>query len=62
MGLEEPCGNPGGPSSKAKYKHVTDSAQYRKGKVKRTPLRGVKQNLKPRAYKRWEGYAAASAS
>jgi hypothetical protein len=26
MGLEEPCGNPGGPSSKSKYKYVTDSA------------------------------------
>jgi hypothetical protein len=26
MGLENPCGNPGGPSSKTKYKHVTDSA------------------------------------
>ena len=26
MGLEKPCGNPGGPSSKTKYKHVTDSA------------------------------------
>jgi hypothetical protein len=26
MGLEEPCGNPGGPSSKSKYTYVTDSA------------------------------------
>ncbi len=26
VGLEYPCENPGGPSSKAKYKHVTDSA------------------------------------
>ena len=26
MGSETPCGNPGAPSSKAKYKHVTDSA------------------------------------
>ena len=26
--------------------------QYREGKVKRTPVRGVKKNLKPTAYKR----------
>jgi hypothetical protein len=26
MGSETPCGNPGAPSSKAKYEHVTDSA------------------------------------
>ena len=25
-GSEDPCGNPGAPSSKAKYEHVTDSA------------------------------------
>ena len=25
--------------------------QYREGKVKRTPVRGVKENLKPVAYK-----------
>ena len=31
--------------------------QYREGKAKRTPVRGVKENLKPFAYKRWEGYA-----
>lgn len=28
--------------------------QYRKGKVKSTPGRGVKQYLKPYAYKQWE--------
>ena len=28
--------------------------QYREGKVKRTPNRGVKQNLKPCTYKRSE--------
>ena len=32
--------------------------QYREGKAKRTPVRGVKKNLKPFAYKRWEGYAS----
>ena len=26
MGSEDPCGNLGAPSSKAKYKYVTDSA------------------------------------
>ena len=31
--------------------------QYREGKVKRTPARGVKEYLKPYAYKQWEGYA-----
>ena len=31
--------------------------QYREGKVKRTPVRGVKEYLKPYAYKQWEGYA-----
>jgi hypothetical protein len=31
--------------------------KYREGKVKRTPVRGVKQNLKPYAYKRSKGYA-----
>ena len=28
--------------------------QYREGKVKRTPFRGVKETLKPYAYKRSE--------
>ncbi len=30
--------------------------QYREGKVKRTPVRGVKQNLKPYTYKQSEHY------
>ena len=30
--------------------------QYREGKVKRTPVRGVKEYLKPYTYKQWEGY------
>ena len=34
--------------------------QYREGKVKRTPARGVKEYLKPYAYKQWEGYARGS--
>ena len=36
-GHVEPWLNPGGPSSKAKYESVTDSEEYREGKVKRTP-------------------------
>ena len=36
-GHEESRLNLGGPSSKAKYELVTDSAEYREGKVKRTP-------------------------
>ncbi|KAF0786415.1 hypothetical protein L243_09780 [Salmonella enterica subsp. enterica serovar Worthington str. BCH-3008] len=28
--------------------------QYREGKAKRTPARGVKKNLKPCTYKQWE--------
>jgi hypothetical protein len=34
--------------------------QYREGKVKSTPARGVKEYLKPYAYKQWEGYAWGS--
>ena len=36
-GHEESCRKLGGPPSKAKYSTATDSAQYREGKVKRTP-------------------------
>ncbi len=36
-GHEESGLNMRGPSRKAKYDHVTDSEQYREGKVKRTP-------------------------
>ena len=32
--------------------------QYREGTVKRTPVRGVKQHLKPYVYKQWEHYGA----
>ena len=41
-GHVKPCGNLGGPSPKAKYNLATDRVQYREGKVKRTPFRGVK--------------------
>ena len=42
------------PSGKAKYDQKTDSEEYREGTVKRTGSTGVKQNLKPGAYKRSE--------
>ncbi len=35
--------------------------QYREGKVKSTPVRGVKQYLKPYVYKQWEGHAFGQA-
>ncbi len=50
----KPCLNMGGPPSKPKYSSVTDSEEYREGKVKSTPMRGVKQILKPDAYKQSE--------
>ena len=51
----KPCLNVGGPPSKPKYSSVTDSEEYREGKVKSTPMRGVKQILKPDAYKQSKG-------
>lgn len=42
------------PLRKAKYKVSTDREEYREGKVKSTPVRGVKENLKPEAHKRSE--------
>ena len=50
----ESCPNPRGPSRKAKDCRRPIVDQYREGKVGRTPGRGVKQNLKPCAYKRLE--------
>ena len=44
----------GRPRSKAKYPAATDSEEYREGKVKSTPVRGVKEYLKPCAYERSE--------
>ena len=35
--------------------------QYREGKVKRTPNRGVKKNLKPFAYNRSEPFSGVTA-
>ncbi len=36
------CENLGGPSPKAKYTKTPIANKYREGKVKRTPVRGVK--------------------
>ena len=41
-GHVKPCGNLGGPSSKAKYYLVTDSERVPRGKGEKNPGRGVK--------------------
>ena len=51
---EEFCANPPGPSGKANTPERPIANQYREGKVKSTPIRGVKEYLKPVAYKRSE--------
>jgi hypothetical protein len=56
------CGNPGGPPSKAKYSWRPIVNEYREGKVKSTPMRGVKQYLKPRAHKQSEGVAGSASA
>jgi hypothetical protein len=49
------CGRkPGGPPPKAKYATRPIAHQYREGKVKSTPARGMKQILKPHADTRSE--------
>src|SRR5262245_30812731 len=42
-GHAESRGKPGGPPPKAEYPRRPIADQYREGKVKRTPARGVKQ-------------------
>jgi hypothetical protein len=39
---------------KAKYFSIPIANQYREGKVKSSPMRAVKKNLKPQAYKETE--------
>ena len=46
-GHVESRGKLGGPPSKAKYLRRPIVNEYREGKVKSTPVRGVKENLKP---------------
>jgi hypothetical protein len=49
-GHEEPRGKLGRPRSKAQYAERPIAHEYREGKVKSTPARGVKESLKPSAY------------
>ena len=46
--------NQPGPPGKAKYVCVTDSETVPRGKGEKNPGRGVKQNMKPSAYKQLE--------
>ena len=50
-GHEESRGKSGGPPSKPKYYLMTDSGAVPVGKGEKNPGRGVKQYLKPCAYK-----------
>ena len=53
-GHVKPGGNQGGPPSNPEYSPVTDSARVPRGKGEKHPGRGVKQYLKPPAYKQSE--------
>ena len=53
-GHEESSRKDRGPSRKAKYTIVTDSEPVPWGKGEKNPGRGVKENLKPYAYKKSE--------
>ena len=50
----KPCGKQGGPPSKPKYYLMTDRGAVPGGKGEKDPGRGVKENLKPCAYKQSE--------
>ena len=49
------CLNVGGPPSKPKYSLVTDSELVPCGKGEKYPDEGSEIDLKPNAYKQWEG-------
>ena len=51
------CLNLPGPSGKAKYYSATDSELVPRGKGEKNPCEGSQKNLKPHAYKQFEGYA-----
>ena len=53
-GHVKPGGTEGGPPSKPKYYLMTDRGAVPGGKGEKHPGRGVKQNLKPCAYKHRE--------
>jgi hypothetical protein len=42
------------PRDKAKYVCVSDSGTVPRGKGEKNPARGVKENMKPLAYKQWK--------
>ena len=50
-GHVKPGGKQGGPPSKPKYYLMTDRGAVPRGKGEKNPGRGVKENLKPCAYK-----------
>ena len=56
-GHEKPRGKLGRPRSKAKYGLRPIVNEYREGKVKSPPARGVKEFLNPSAYRQPEPYA-----
>lgn len=58
IGHEKPGPNPRGPSRKAKYSMTTDSEPSRAIERWEEPRKGRTLNLKPHAYKRWEGIYA----
>ncbi len=57
IGHVKPGPNPRGPSRKAQYDSTTDSEPSRATERWEEPRQGRTLNLKPRAYKRWEGDA-----
>jgi hypothetical protein len=57
-GHEKPRGKLGRPRSKAEDMLRPIANEYREGKVKSTPARGVKESLKPFVYSQRERYAA----
>ena len=48
--------NQSGPPDKAKYSLATDSELVPRGKGEKNPCEGSQKNLKPHAYKQFEGY------
>ena len=60
-GHVKPGMNLGGPPSKAKHSPMTDSEPVPLGKGEKHPERGVKQYLKPCAYKQSEQPCAVTA-
>src|SRR5262249_40355996 len=61
VGHVKPGLNPGGPSPKAKRWMTTDSEPSRATERWEEPRQGRTLNLKPRAYKRWEGDGSSRA-